>query len=134
MRRSYFCPHCDGLLNPGSLVVFVIENQGRRELVLLSPEPGDYAMVYRDTVVLEPGTAYTLCCPICHADLVSPGDDRFLEVTSRTEEGADVRVQFSRIFGQHATYLLSRAGVERFGEHAESIDPVNFFGAGEPTS
>lgn len=133
MRRSYFCPHCEGLLNPGSLVVFVIEDQGRRELVLLSPEPGNYAMVYRDTIVLVPGKPYMLRCPMCDADLVSPDDDRLLEINSRSDDGSTVRVQFSRIYGQHATYLLSRGGVEQFGEHAERLDPVNFFGAGEPT-
>jgi len=134
MTRSYFCPQCQGLLNPGSLVVFVINSLDRRELILLSPEPGDYAMVYRDSVVLEPGTVYTLCCPMCHADLVSPGDDRFLEITSRSEDGSETSVRFSRIFGEHATYLLSQAGVERFGEHAESLEPVNYFGAGEPSA
>ena len=131
MRRSYHCPHCGGLLNPGSLVVFVIDYQGGRELILLSSEPGDYAMVYRDTVELVPGTAYTLRCPLCDSDLVSPGDDRLIEVASRGEDGTPIRVQFSRVFGQHATYLLSRTGVKRYGEHAESFDPINYFGAGE---
>jgi hypothetical protein len=54
-----------------------------------------------------------------------------LEINSRSDDGSTARVQFSRVFGEHATYLLSRGGVEQFGEHAERTDPVNFFGAGE---
>jgi hypothetical protein len=38
------------------------------------------------------------------------------------------RVSFSRIFGEQATFLRASDGVDRYGEHAERYEGVNFFG------
>jgi hypothetical protein len=131
MSRSYLCPQCNGLLNPGTKVIFVIEQGGDRGLVLLSPKLGDYAMVLGAAFPLTAGVAYLFRCPICHADLTSPVDGNLVEILSRGAGGTVSRLDFSRIAGEHATFLRGPDGIERFGEHVGRYDDVNFFGAGQ---
>jgi hypothetical protein len=130
MRHRYHCPGCSGLLNPGAKVIFVIEGETQRELITLSPEPGDYTVHHSDSLELKPGRIYTFRCPICHIDLTSTVNDRLVEIQSLKDDGTKARVSFSRIHGEHATFFLSVEGVERYGEHAQDFEPVNFFGEG----
>lgn len=131
MKRAYHCPICQGLLNPGTKVVFVIEHGSARGLVLLSPQLGDYAVVMGETLDLEPGMLCTFRCPVCHADLTSSVDEHLVEINVREPDGGLAKVNFSRIAGEHATFVRNREGVESFGEHADRYEPVNFFGAGK---
>jgi len=130
MARAYTCPKCGGLLNPGTKVIFVIEHGRDHGLVLLSPKLGDYAVVLGTSFPLTPGTVCTFRCPICHADLTSPINDKLVEIDSREESGLTARVDFSRVAGEHATFVRGPKGLRRFGEHASRYESVNFFGAG----
>ena len=129
MGRSYYCPHCRKLLNPGTKVIFLVENGPDVELVLLSPNLGDYSVVASRSMKLLDGAIYTFRCPLCRADLTSNIDDKLVELLSRSDEDdAPVRVSFSRIHGEHATFLMADDGVDRFGEHSDRYDTLNFFG------
>ena len=133
MNRSYFCPHCHGLLNPGTKVIFVIANPLNRGLLLLSPELGDYAVVLAESFPIEANSHYDFSCPICHHDLTSPGNANFVEILCRQPDGTQVRVDFSRVAGEHATFVCGPQGIRAFGEHAPRYEPVNFFGEGDLT-
>jgi hypothetical protein len=129
MGRSYYCPHCRKLLNPGTKVIFLVENGPELELVLLSPNLGDYSVVASRSMKLLDGAIYTFRCPLCRVDLTSNIDDKLVELLSRSEDDdAPVRVSFSRIHGEHATFLMADDGVDRFGEHADRYANLNFFG------
>lgn len=128
MRREYYCPHCRKLLNPGTLVVFIVEHDQERELVLLAPELGDYSIIYPASFTFELGTLYTFRCPLCRADLSSNLDQRLVDILSLTDDGSPVRVSFSRVFGERATFVFAANGVDEYGEHAERFDALNFFG------
>ncbi len=131
MGRQYLCPECRAVLNPQGKVVFVIEQQSCRGLALLSPKLGDYAVTVGDGVPVVAGSAYRFRCPVCHADLTSPLDPNLARVLSRTPSGTVAEVAFSRIAGEHATFLRGVRGVRRFGEHARRYEHLNFFGAGQ---
>ena len=131
MRRAYFCPHCRGLLNPGTKVIFVIEHGRDRGLMLLSPELGDYATVLAESFPIEPGTRNDFSCPICHHDLTSPANDNLVEILCRQSDGTEARVAFSRVAGEHATFVCGPRGIASFGEHARLYESANFFGEGE---
>lgn len=133
MQRKYFCPHCRGLLNPGTKVIFVIEHGGDRGLLLLSPEVGDYAVVLAESFPIEPGTRNDFSCPICHHDLKSPANDNLVEILCRLPDGGEAKIDFSRVAGEHATFVCGPRGVRSFGEHASLYEGVNFFGEGDPT-
>jgi len=128
MSRSYFCPHCKKLLNPGTKVVVLVENGVEMELVLLSATLGDYSVVHSRSMDFVEGAVYTFRCPVCHADLTSTVDIKLVELQSSTDDEPMVRVNFSRVYGEQATFLMTRSGVDRFGEHADRYSAVNFFG------
>jgi hypothetical protein len=130
MARTFTCPRCGGLLNPGTKVIFVIERGAERSLILLSPEFGDYATVLGHSLPLEKGQAYTFICPICRADLSSPANSGFVEILAREDDGSQERVDFSRVAGEHATFVRGPGGVQRYGEEATKYDGANFFGVG----
>ncbi len=127
MRREYDCPKCEKLLNPGSAVIFVVEQGQQRELVLLSPIVGEYSIIYPESFQLTLGDLYTFRCPLCHGDLTSEVDDRLVELRSRLGE-TSCRVSFSRVFGEQATFVYDDEHIERYGEHVTRYEPLNFFG------
>lgn len=131
MSNCYHCPRCTGLLNPGTKVIFVLEDGSTRGLLLLSPDLGDYAVVLAESFPILVGTLYTFRCPICAASLTSHRNDKMVEILCRQPDGAEARVAFSRVAGEHATFIRGPDGVTSFGEHAERYEAMNFFGAGD---
>lgn len=130
MEYRYTCPHCSGLLNPGKTVIFVVESAKDRDLFLLSPKPGDYTLVHRDSFPLVKGEHYTFRCPLCTSDLRSPRDEDLVEILLADQDGEKFTVNFSRVYGERATFFSAKGKIDRFGEDAEGYDVVNFFGAG----
>lgn len=128
MGRPYYCPHCRKLLNPGQKVVFLVENGTDRELVLLSAELGDYSVVHSRAMSFVEGKVYTFRCPLCQSDLTSALDDKLVDILTEDDDQALLRVSFSRVFGEQATFLRTQAGVDRFGKHTARYEGLNFFG------
>jgi hypothetical protein len=129
MSRSYFCPHCSKLLNPGTKVIFLVDTDGGCDLMLLSPKLGDYNAVYARSVEFQEGQLYTFRCPVCRANLTAGGDDKLVEILTTEADEAPVPVRFSRVFGEEATFLMADDGVAKFGEHSGRYEGLNFFGA-----
>lgn len=129
MGRSYFCPHCRRLLNPGTKVIFLVENGSHREMVLLSAKLGEYSVVHSRAMTFEEGKVYTFRCPICRADLTSSLDENLVDILTQADDEMLVRISFSRIFGEQATFLRAPdGGVDFYGQHASRYESVNFFG------
>lgn len=134
MRRTYHCPHCSRLLNPGESVVFIVEDGKERELILLSPELGDYSIVYPAPFSPVVGTLYTFRCPLCHADLTSKANHKLVELIAETEDDRTERVAFSRAYGERATFVSSGGDhVTLYGDHAIRYESPNFFGVSRDT-
>jgi hypothetical protein len=116
------------MLNPGQKVIFLVENGNDREMVLLSAKLGDYSVVHSRAMTFEKGKLYTFRCPICRSDLTSSIDENLVDILTDTEDEAPVRVSFSRVFGEEATFLRAPNGVDQYGEHAARYEGLNFFG------
>jgi len=129
MGRSYYCPHCRRMLNPGTKVIFLVENGDDRELMLLSAKLGEYSAVYSRSMKFEEGKIYTFRCPMCRSDLTSSLDEKLVDILTESDEDIMVRVSFSRVFGEQATFLRAPDGINTYGEHASRYEGVNFFGA-----
>ena len=130
MSRYYHCPHCTRILNPGTKVVLLIEQNGDRELILLSPDLGDYTVVHPLSFEPELGKKYTFCCPVCQRNLTSAVNDNLVELDAETDYGRSERVGFSRVYGERATFVGSGPDhVTLYGDHATRYDTPNFFGA-----
>ena len=129
MARSFYCPHCNKLLNPHRKVIFLVEDGNDLELVLLSAKLGDYSVVDSRSIEFVEGAAYTFRCPLCRADLTSAINNRLVDLLTRAKsDDQTLRVSFSRVHGEEATFLLAEDGVDRFGADASRYDEVNFFG------
>ena len=129
MGRYYHCPHCDKVLNPGTKVVLVIDHKGERELILLSPDLGDYTVFYPLSFEPELGRKYIFRCPVCQTDLTSSINDNLVELEAETDDGRSEKVGFSRVYGERATFVGSGPEhVTLYGDHATRYDSPNFFG------
>ncbi len=129
MKKTYYCPHCNAVLNPNEKVIFVVDDGEHRGLMLLSAKPGDYRLIVDPNFPLIEGTAVDFSCPVCTASLISKANENFVEL--RLDQGGShmSTVEFSRIFGEHATFIIDGRELFRFGEDAEDYEDVNFFGS-----
>jgi hypothetical protein len=130
MKNQYVCPHCRAVLNPNVKIILVIQHRGRRGLILLSPQPGNFKFVLDPGVeaTLQPGAKVKFGCPACAADLTSPTNRHFAQLNLVVPGQEPRRVEFSRLHGTHATFIVSGDRVKAYGEDADDYRRVNFFG------
>jgi len=131
MKKTFVCPHCQGVLNPNVKILLIADTGQAKGLVLLSPQPGNYKYLCDHSLegALHPGETITLSCPLCHADLTSGSDAQLARLELRVASHEPRRVEFSRIFGTHATFIINGGEVDTYGEDAGDFDALNFFGA-----
>ena len=130
MPNNYHCPHCLASLNPGSRLILRISLGSRAGLILLSPEVGNYKKTLPDGFELAEGERLTVSCPVCAGDLTSAANQRFGEVLLRRGDEEFVRVNFSKTYGEEATFVVTDDEVRAYGPDAEQYQSVNFFGEG----
>lgn len=131
MKSVYGCPHCDTVLNPSVKILLVVKYNKRSGMILLSPQPGNFKFICDKSVEdkLKPGATVTFCCPVCSADLTSPGNKKFAELNLKDPNGNRRKVEFSRIFGTHSTFIVDGDEITAYGEDADDDISPNFFGA-----
>lgn len=129
MKKVYLCPHCRAVLNPNVKIIFVVDDGKRRGLILLSAKPGDYNMIVDPSFTLADGSLANFHCPVCDKSLTSPVNENFVEILLDQGGPRPSTVEFSRIFGEHATFIIDGKELTSFGEDADDFDDVNFFGS-----
>ena len=131
MKKIFACPHCEAVLNPSVKILLVAQYKKKKGMILLSPQPGNFKFVCDKSVekTLKPGATVTFLCPVCGADLTSAGNKKFTEMVLVDQAGQQRKVEFSRVFGTHATFILDGDEVVSYGDDAEGFSPTNFFGA-----
>jgi hypothetical protein len=130
MKKRFTCPHCDAVLNPNVKIVLVATYRKRRGMILLSPQPGNYKFICDPSVedILKPGAKVKFSCPACTADLTSPANDKFTELHMGVHGQEPMKVEFSRVYGTHATIIIDGEEVTTYGEDVENFGNTNFFG------
>ncbi len=131
MKNTFVCPHCQGVLNPNVKIVLAAKCKRRQGLVLLSPQPGNYKYLCDPSLqdVFQPGVTITFSCPMCTTDLTAEGNPKFARMELHVTGHKPRRVDFNRVFGAQATFVIDGNEVTAYGEDAEDFDPTNFFGA-----
>lgn len=130
MKSVYGCPHCKSVLNPSVKILLVIKYNKKQGMILLSPQPGNFKFICDKTVekAVKPGSSVTFCCPVCSTDLAAQGNKKFAELTLIDPNGHRRKVEFSRVFGKQATYIVDGDEVKAFGDDADDFNETNFFG------
>jgi len=129
MNYRYHCPHCDGRLNPNIKIILRAELRGKRGLILMSAQPGNYEIIIPPEFDLRHKDEVAFSCPICGHDLTSNRENTMTELRFLTTTGSSGTVAFSRIFGHHATYFITGDQVKSYGEDADE-NGVKFWGVG----
>lgn len=130
MKNTFLCPHCQSVLNPNVKILLAAKYGGKRGMVLLSPQPGNYRFITDKNFVeaLAPGAEVEFYCPVCSKDLTAPSSKQLVEVQLLTPGHEPRRVQFSRAHEVHATFVISGESVTSYGDDADDLDNINFFG------
>ena len=116
MRWSYSCPHCQGVLNRDETILLHGKCGAEEIIIGLHPMPGNYRISMPRDYEFEPGSRWEFSCPSCRESLISDVSPDLCCIDMVTKKVRH-RVYFSRIAGEHATFVISAEGIERHGEH-----------------
>ena len=120
MSWIYSCPSCKAVLNPHDTLVLVAHKEHLRLLIGLHPQPGNYQIFVPPGVEIESGSRWDFLCPACHYDLGTDFASDLCAVDVRTEN-QDHRIFFSRVAGEHATFVVGPGGLaETHGTEADT--------------
>jgi hypothetical protein len=120
---TYRCPRCNGVVNPAGIVHLLGLRGGAQMLIGFHPEPGNYELFAPPEAAFERGDLWSFHCPICQSDLATERQGNLCELQLFTGDGHRRRVLFSRVAGEHATYVERDDGPETIlGEHANRYD------------
>ena len=128
MENSYLCPYCKGHLKIAEHIVFSAKtSQGKRGLLFLSPQLGDYKCVNHESFQLKTGEHLEIICPICHSNLAARNvNENLAEVLMIDKDNNEFDIYFSEIVGEKCTYKIHDKDVESYGENSKNY--MNFFG------
>lgn len=131
MKNTFVCPHCQGVLNPNVKIVLAANCQRKRGLILLSPQPGNYKYLCDPSLqdAFQPGDTITFSCPLCTENLTAKGNPKFAQIEWHVTGHEPRRVEFSRVFGTYATFIIDGNEVTSYGDDADDFEATNFFGS-----
>ena len=119
MAHRLLCPSCSSQLNPRDDLILAAAHRGKRGLVLLHSEPGNYRVVVSQGLEFAGGDVVDFFCPACQAPLTSKLDSKLVQLDFVSAEGSPTGfVAFSRVYGEHSTFVVSKDSVSSYGESA----------------
>ncbi len=125
MSWEYSCPKCQAMLNPGCEVILAASSGETNVLIGMHPQPGKYEIFLPPNVSCEEGTEWNFSCPLCQESLRTNEDTNLCEL-GLFVDGESLRILFSRIAGEHATFVLHEEKVrQKHGEDADRYDPFH---------
>jgi len=92
---------------------------GKEGLILLHPDLGNYAVVKHPNFDVTQGEIVAFYCPYCNKQLVSEKNKNLAKILMSDENGLEYEIHFSRMVGQHSTYMIMGENIEIFGEDAD---------------
>ena len=119
MVSSFLCPHCTSTLNPEHAIILRASSGKQTLMVGLHPEAGNYSVFLPPGATVEQGSIWDFSCPVCHHDLKSEKEPNLCALNVRGHS-LTRKVFFSRIAGEHATFVVNEGGdVQRHGVEAD---------------
>jgi hypothetical protein len=129
LKLNYLCPHCKSYLRVWNNIIFIIKSDERnmQGILLLNPGLGNYEFVHHSSIKFNEGELLTFLCPVCRTDLTATEiNSNLVRILMTDENDREYEVYFSRICGEHSTFLIENDNVvEKFGDDSSSY--VNYF-------
>jgi len=126
MKNEFLCPSCKGHLNITDKVVFTIKKKdGKRGLIFLHPELGNYTHSKHETLTFEEGEEVEIFCPLCHKNLIETHDNQKFVRVLMTENNKSCNVLFSSVFNENWSYKICADAVISFGDTSKHKE-INF--------
>jgi hypothetical protein len=128
MKTRFLCPHCRAVLNPGARIVFIVRYGEIGGLMLLHPEPGTYKYQCDRPLRegIKEGDTVDFYCPVCTSSLVSPSAKTMVEMVVEIPHHKTRVARFSRVCGEHATFISDGRVVDAYGEHVRRYQDIDF--------
>jgi hypothetical protein len=120
MGRLYKCPSCESVLNPVKEIVLSGQFGQTRTLFLFQPELGDYGFAAAPGTEVVPGDTWEFSCPLCLHNITTSFSRSLAELKLVDEDGKRRVVVFSKVANEHASFEVTKEGVEAFGEHQDA--------------
>ncbi len=129
-KIEYVCPKCHGYLKVNKKIIFIVQkSDGKKGIILLNPELGDYKRIFHETFNVKEGEHLTFLCPICQSDLSAMEINKNLaRILMIDESGVEYKILFSDIIGEKCTYKICKDEIEAFGDDSSAY--MNYFGKG----
>jgi hypothetical protein len=104
------------------MIVLLAMRSGASMLVGFHPEPGNYDVYLPPGAQIEDGSVWDFHCPLCRASLKNEQHENLAEL-ALDEGGRRKRLLFSRVAGEHATYVITESDQAiSHGEHQDAYD------------
>ena len=112
-QYDYFCPKCKEKLNEnGKVILNVHRTDDSNAKIFLDPKPHSYHLKCEPEIAFLENEIVDFICPHCSSNLHSDQYEKFVALTLKVTEGVFFDVFFSRVYGDHRTYV----GIEDFKE------------------
>lgn len=119
MKWTYSCPHCRATLNPDETIILLARCDDRQLLIGFHPQPGNYEVYLPPGEEIASGTRWEFSCPLCREALVTDLSDDLCALDLQTG-GDSHRIYFSRVAGEHATFMVTAEGLLKdYGIHTD---------------
>jgi len=120
MTNDYFCPFCKCQMRIKNALVFGVKSRdGKRGIIFLHPELGNYTKTTHPSFKLKTGEDYKFYCPACHAVLNTSEKNNLVKVNMTDKEGNHYDVFISNIIGEKCTYTVKDKQLEAYGPDME---------------
>ena len=108
MDWKYNCPKCTAILNPDKQIILLGRHKGRDILLALHPEPGNYEVTIPYNAEINEGEFWEFFCPVCHETTTLAEEPSLATLDMTDGKGEWHQVVFSRIAGEHATFIITK--------------------------
>ena len=121
-KYNYSCPGCSaGLSRDGEVMLTMTRSTGEKSNLILHPKPGVYGYYCTPPLKLEDGELVECYCPYCWESLRSESFPNFVSLNLHKLDGSNVKVLFSRLVGQHKTYIVNEAFTNKYGDGSKKL-------------
>lgn len=127
LKVNFLCPHCREYLRVCDRIILVVSSNARKlnTLLLLDPELGNYNLVHHSSIKFKEGELLNFMCPICRTDFTATEiNNNLARIAMIDENSKEYYVYFSKICGEHSTFLIHNDNViEKYGkDHSLYVD------------